>query len=1416
LAHYRPDQNENVVWSDDSEQRQYPYRSQHMKLMMYGAGVAAAAGAGFLRPSLSGRSLHQPGADRVFTHLYRATQVAEQFFPPVQWLKTFRMPSRLAPLAAPDEFHVPASLFYEEVEEEGGRIVKEWYGKEGFGADWISKVTGKSKGELTETFDIFKHGVTFRRTGAAAGDLWIGDKVVTTGVTPGRNAESMPDAFVRAHMSRHDPDLVARMEAHTSPLDDILPQSGGPRARTTKAPTGTGPIPTSEEVASKTAGGVEGLYNTPAGRPYEWTFYKVGKLPGEDTFPLLKKLGPGVEYIRSFGAFASQRLTTTIEATAERLPFIGSHVHKFMPSKAGFLKMQGKFAGIGIVAGGAYLALEQLDWFKRQKPVAGSGAYGVIAGGGALLAGASPQTALAASVGAAAITALPPFKGGLKQGAANLFMKAQQARSTFSNLPLVNITPVGHKWREWWEETMPQSTSPGFPILVGLAGAIGMAVKHNVTRARAIYGEVKPRYILGEYWTQFANNMDQYGYRWWDPVHATGKASSMIESVATSWFGPTAPQYGPKEPFAQGLSERRGYYEAMTRSSQKASATITQKKTPEHAYQRALDIEWANRTYHAGENSGWIPAMIEQIKGAFHGADVHKIAREEGWKTLGPGGIKRMHLGRYGIIAGTIATGLAFATGQFASPDKPEELRAKMEGDELLPVRKGRYWEGGGTPFEGRQVMYHRPHWYAMMSSRARQKAIWGEDEDDISPIGKSFRKNFTYYLEKKHYQDRPYPITGTPFSEAPFISGLISPIARLIKPPRLMHVDDWAMIGSQGDTTVRHEVDDLESQPAEELGGIGPGMPISPFAPRAMAGKQAYQWTEQAGLVGYANTSGFGINPLSLKSMTGMDSLYSQDNWLAEAGEMTSLRRWFWEQELGGMGFLSEPLRRFYPRRRSEIGQYNPIANTMPYWIPEDLRTGDPYAEVPYGEARMPGPGYAALNPELRGLAPEEYPIWHQYAILSDIAWWSKEFRTVESRVKALSQTGALPDSAMDTVQRAAKRLENRKDKVQFDRYIDNYNERTADWSFIRKAIGRTWQKGTHGIHRVTDPIEYFGTVPMFGFRPISKLLPQVSPIEEYERDRVYGTRMAFWDKLGRDAIRPGVWTSMRSLGYEGIPPWLQEVRENEQYVDQLEYYKWKNLENSARESGEEYLAKKYAQVARKTVHGRNPYERDMYVRASLPKKERDYFDAFINTTNPKERQRILELVPPSMRNIYVAQWQRTDYERTGDPDLKVLIDQNKRTAGAPLTEELQQQFQREAPPGMSYGDWWKLKQLEGMAVPRPDWVGFNPAVDLEDMKLKMVLSGNGDIQDYGLWDSQARMLARKPYINAGTIEPLVGGMQAMNRATRRLASNNNLPTPQMSTYEYYSPFPRDEIEIDMHDNRAGFMEGQRRLIGY
>jgi len=78
-----------------------------------------------------------------------------------------------------------------------------------------------------------------------------------------------------------------------------------------------------------------------------------------------------------------------------------------------------------------------------------------------------------------------------------------------------------------------------------------------------------------------------------------------------------------------------------------------------------------------------------------------------------------------------------------------------------------------------------------------------------------------------------------------------------------------------------------------------------------------------------------------------------------------------------------------------------------MPSWLRgadylTNFHVGDPFTKVDEGYARLPGAGYEALHPELKGLTPDEYPDINKLAILADVAPYSREYNIFRSKVGA------------------------------------------------------------------------------------------------------------------------------------------------------------------------------------------------------------------------------------------------------------------------------------------------------------------------------------------------------------------------------------------------------------------------------
>lgn len=124
----------------------------------------------------------------------------------------------------------------------------------------------------------------------------------------------------------------------------------------------------------------------------------------------------------------------------------------------------------------------------------------------------------------------------------------------------------------------------------------------------------------------------------------------------------------------------------------------------------------------------------------------------------------------------------------------------------------------------------------------------------------------------------------------------------------------------------------------------------------------------------------------------TGSDNSYTFRYESAE--QMNSFSRSFWDASIGGLGGgPMEIARRFFPSQQKNRINVNPLVNNMPDWMPDSYKTGDPYTNIPKGEARLPGKGYESLN-ELHPDQFGDYGAFDRYKILADVAPNSREYK--------------------------------------------------------------------------------------------------------------------------------------------------------------------------------------------------------------------------------------------------------------------------------------------------------------------------------------------------------------------------------------------------------------------------------------
>lgn len=347
-----------------------------------------------------------------------------------------------------------------------------------------------------------------------------------------------------------------------------------------------------------------------------------------------------------------------------------------------------------------------------------------------------------------------------------------------------------------------------------------------------------------------------------------------------------------------------------------------------------------------------------------------------------------------GLALGTVASaGVGFGTYDLTKDT--ERLRREFSGEELVPIRKGRWWELGRSYFRGGKIEYFRPSWYAKVKSGWQYTdTLWGSRKEamlyepwplvGINPIGLGAQLLDPYHYERKHYFSRPYPETGdySVLPALPVVGNLATSfVTNIIKPKKLMHQEELRQLQALGDEYYPggYAGSNIQGLPGGVTVGDNYSTTMGEVTRRHEMGKlrrassqsgakwnigeMIYRFEEGIGL------HGFGLQTITDK-FTGSQQPWGSQAYLENAGKITDNRRLWWDQNLGGLGGTTEGFRRLVPRERQEARMVNPLRNTMPLWLPGgptssyfiNFRTGDPYAKIKEGEIRLPGKAYESL----------------------------------------------------------------------------------------------------------------------------------------------------------------------------------------------------------------------------------------------------------------------------------------------------------------------------------------------------------------------------------------------------------------------------------------------------------------------
>lgn len=464
-----------------------------------------------------------------------------------------------------------------------------------------------------------------------------------------------------------------------------------------------------------------------------------------------------------------------------------------------------------------------------------------------------------------------------------------------------------------------------------------------------------------------------------------------------------------------------------------------------------------------------------------------------------------------GLGIGAIAGGTALSGFQ----ETPEELERIYSGEKWVPERKGKGWFLGRTPYEGGKISYYKPHWTVQHLKQPYKKGLYGSESGywkhgtwiptphNLFGVRKIADP---YWLEKRHYQTRPYPVTGRPFEDIP-IAGpfLASTIGELIKPQRRMHVAEQYEQAKQSSinrrtsasatagvavesqlqaTTLSSPAAQQASQLAqlskthiglkpvlfelpedvlpsasarlgEQAVSAGTEDVISKSSAKHVVGRTLHDYSTMIGLKGFYGRE-------VMRALTGSNVLAPGPR-EAQSSEMSSLARRYYDQEIGGLFGLTELPRRYLIREPHQNRTVNTLPNAMESWLPGsrsvepgdrdyffDFHKGDPYASIPMGEERLPGPGYNALT----GRGPGPYSEFEKYKILSNVAPYSDAYKKYRNMMFGRLSSGNLTDEQAQSLLEREKQIATMRERLPFAK--KKTYEAEEHKLTVRKAISR------------------------------------------------------------------------------------------------------------------------------------------------------------------------------------------------------------------------------------------------------------------------------------------------------------------------------------------------------------------------
>ena len=429
-------------------------------------------------------------------------------------------------------------------------------------------------------------------------------------------------------------------------------------------------------------------------------------------------------------------------------------------------------------------------------------------------------------------------------------------------------------------------------------------------------------------------------------------------------------------------------------------------------------------------------------------------------------------------------------------------------------------------------------------------------------------------------------------------------------------------------------------------------------------------------------------------------------------------------------------------------------------------------------GEYLLPGSkGFETLNPELKGVDPNNYPLVYQYKILQNVARGSSEHIAVKKYLA--EHLDELSEKEKDVFFEAYGQDTERDVQKRFTDYKTGSEK--SNMGVIGLTQNAIWESFSH----LESPLE-----PLTPFRPMAKFVHQRTAVEDYIKTQLMGSDVGIWTNPYSHFLKPTLNRLADSGSIDQFKPKEAIEKENvDTYFDKLSLVK-------AIKTNDTYDIER--NVTALSYLGINDPGSMKRFKSALPEGQSAYVEAFSQEKDKKKRNQILSLVPKDIGRAYQSIWSNIDiYDQAilkGKDPNKALEEEylkdSKKLKSAfsiDITRQDRETIHNQASTLANDEDKKRFEQYQEAklirlkaaqkeateyvenqtgSLPSDNWIGWDPRLTIDDIKLKTLTIGREDIHRFGYWQKDLERSERLIGLKEGEIVNELENIKAEKRS--------------------------------------------------